>query len=225
MWPSSNLTRSQTATWSTRPSVQPAARDRSSPRTSVMRSKRRNKARGRSPVATRSSQRFHKAGNNSKPESPLSGFGSIAFHCRGSVQRGKRVEVVQIPMQQTIIDPIRDQFLETVGAADQESPFIGIGCQPNCIRRASQSGRSDIAETAQTCWRGHRVELHQQLRDDLGGSKIVLHRRSGLAKRRAARAASLPSRDHAPAVAPLPVPPTLSAPQAHRRSRRQPAAA
>ena len=110
-----------------------------------MRSKRRNKARARSPVRTRSSQRFHKAGNSSNPESPLSGFGSIAFHCRNAVQRGKRVEVVQIPMQQAIIDPICDQLLETGCAVDQESTLVGVLHQPNRLRRTGQSGRCDIA--------------------------------------------------------------------------------
>ena len=71
-------TRSQTAFWSTRPRVHPTARDRSSSRISVMRSNRRNNARDTSPVWPRSSQRFHNAGNSSNPESPLSGFGSIA---------------------------------------------------------------------------------------------------------------------------------------------------
>jgi len=41
-----------------------------------MRSKRRSKARVTSPVLTRSSHRFHKAGNNSNAESPISGFGT-----------------------------------------------------------------------------------------------------------------------------------------------------
>ena len=91
-----------------------------------MRSKRRSKACDTSPVWTRSSQRFHKAGNNSKPESPLSGFGSIAFHSLRAVQCGKRVEVVQIPMQQPIVDPICDQLLEPGRAVDQEPTLVGV---------------------------------------------------------------------------------------------------
>jgi hypothetical protein len=79
-------------------------------------------------------------------------------------------------MQQPIMEPICDQFLETVSATDQESPFIGIDRQPNCIRRAGQSGRSYIAKAAHTRWCAYRVELQQQLRDDLRGSKIVFHR-------------------------------------------------
>jgi hypothetical protein len=71
---------SHNAFCSTRPSVQPIARCRSKPSTSVSRSKRRSTARVTLPVATTSSHRLSSAGSSSKPGSPASGFGSIASH-------------------------------------------------------------------------------------------------------------------------------------------------
>jgi hypothetical protein len=79
-------------------------------------------------------------------------------------------------MQQAIVDAIDDQLLVPSSALDQELSLLGIRRQLNRQRRFRQRRRCDIPEMTHPRRRGHRVQLHQQLRNDLGGSKIVLHR-------------------------------------------------
>jgi hypothetical protein len=135
-----------------------------------MRSKRRNKARGRSPIATRSSQRFHKAGNNSNPGSPLRGFGSIAFHSApssvASVLKYCRSQCNNRLSSRSVINSSNRP-----GTVDQGSTLSWILCQPYCLRRFSQGGGCDIAQPTHTFWWRHGVKAYQQICNDLGASK------------------------------------------------------